>query len=142
MDDSSPVVPEAEELRAADLRRRLMEANRLYYNEAVEASQLPLSDREYDAIYRELLDLEAKFPALVTDDSPTQRVGGAPLDGFVQVTHRSPMLSLDNTYSEAEVAHFYQRLQKLLAVEKVPVLIEPKIDGVAISLLYENGKLV
>ena len=138
---ADPASP-ADESRAAELRRRLMEANRLYYNEAVEESQLPLTDLEYDRLYHELLDLEARHPDLVTEDSPTQRVGGAPLEGFVQVNHRSLMLSLDNTYSAEEVAHFCRRVQKLLDMESVPMLIEPKIDGVAISLLYEKGQLV
>src|SRR5205807_5569841 len=74
-------------------------------------------------------------------DSPTQRVGGKPLEAFAQIQHRLPMLSLDNTYSETEVANFYRRITRLLPDEKVPVVIEPKVDGVAVSLLYENGKL-
>src|SRR5205807_1600864 len=74
-------------------------------------------------------------------DSPTQRVGGKPLEAFAQIQHRLPMLSLDNTYSETEVANFYRRITRLLPDEKVPVVIEPKVDGVAVSLLYEKGKL-
>src|SRR5205807_3529968 len=74
-------------------------------------------------------------------DSPTQRVGGKPLEAFAQIQHRLPMLSLDNTYSETEVANFYRRITRLLPDEKVPVVIEPKVDGVAVSLMYENGKL-
>src|SRR5205807_8666011 len=74
-------------------------------------------------------------------DSPTQRVGGKPLEAFAQIQHRLPMLSLDNTYSETEVANFYRRITRLLPDEKVPVVIEPKVDGVAVSLMYEDGKL-
>src|SRR5260370_28976935 len=100
-----------------------------------------ISDREYDRLYRELVDLETQFPQFVAPDSPTQRVGGKPLEAFAQIQHRLPMLSLDNTYSEEEVANFYRRITRLLPDEKIPVVIEPKVDGVAVSLLYENGKL-
>src|SRR5213079_3267258 len=96
---------------------------------------------EYDRLYRELADLEETFPALASNASPTQRVGGQPLKAFAQVQHRLPMLSLDNTYSEEEVADFYERVRRLLPNEKIPVVIEPKVDGVAVSLMYENGRL-
>ncbi|MDQ6654983.1 MAG: NAD-dependent DNA ligase LigA, partial [Verrucomicrobiota bacterium] len=86
--------------RIADLRVQLEEHNRRYYQEAAPT----ISDRDYDALYRELSDLECEFPQFAAADSPTQRVGGAPLKSFAQVTHRAPMLSLDNTYSEEEVA--------------------------------------
>jgi DNA ligase (NAD+) len=127
----------AAEKRIAHLRAELEEHNRRYYEEAAPT----IEDREYDALYRELADLEKKFPDLVSPDSPTQRVGGAPLKAFAPVTHCAPMLSLDNTYSEEEVGDFYRRLQRLLPNEKIPVVIEPKVDGVAVSLLYENGQL-
>jgi DNA ligase (NAD+) len=123
--------------RAGELRRELEEHNRHYYEEAAPA----ISDREYDKLYKELVDLETEFPKLATPDSPTQRVGGKPLKAFEQITHLVPMLSLDNTYSEDEVANFYARIAKLLPNEEIPVVIEPKVDGVAVSLLYENGKL-
>ncbi|MGI8821177.1 MAG: NAD-dependent DNA ligase LigA [Chthoniobacterales bacterium] len=123
--------------RIAELRRGLVEHNRRYYEEAAPT----ISDREYDALYRELSDLEREFPQFATADSPTQRIGGAPLRAFAQVTHRAPMLSLDNTYSEAEVADFYKRLMRLLPEQPIPVVVEPKVDGVAVSLLYENGVL-
>ncbi|HEV8184388.1 MAG TPA: NAD-dependent DNA ligase LigA, partial [Chthoniobacterales bacterium] len=123
--------------RIARLRSEIEEHNRRYYEEATPT----IEDREYDALYRELADLEQRFPELASPDSPTQRVGGAPLKAFSQVTHRAPMLSLDNTYSEQEVADFYRRLERLLPDEKIPVVIEPKVDGVAVSLLYEDGKL-
>ncbi|MGI9086637.1 MAG: NAD-dependent DNA ligase LigA [Chthoniobacterales bacterium] len=124
--------------RIAHLRREIEEHNRRYYEEAAPT----IGDREYDALYRELLDFEKEFPKFAAADSPTQRVGGAPLKAFTQVKHRAPMLSLDNTYSEEEVGNFYRRLEKLLPNEKIPVVIEPKVDGVAVSLLYENGQLV
>lgn len=123
--------------RAAQLRTEIEAHNRRYYDEAAPT----ISDREYDELYRELVDLETQFPDLATPDSPTQRVGGSPLKAFAQIAHRVPMLSLDNTYSEQEVADFYKRIEKLLPGATIPVVIEPKVDGVAVSLLYENGKL-
>ena len=123
--------------RIAQLRREIEEHNRRYYEEAAPT----ISDREYDQLYRELVDLEKQFPDLAKGESPTQRVGGKPLKAFGQITHRAPMLSLDNTYSEEEVTDFYRRLERLLPNKKIPVVIEPKVDGVAVSLLYEKGKL-
>jgi len=123
--------------RVAELRRTIDEHNRRYHEEAAPT----ISDREYDRLFRELEDLETRFPNLATADSPTQRVGGKPLKAFAQITHRIPMLSLDNTYSEEEVTDFYRRIERLLPNEKIPVIIEPKVDGVAVSLLYEKGEL-
>ena len=123
--------------RLRELRGEIRKHDRLYHEEAAPV----ISDREYDRLYRELVDLEKQFPDLVTPDSPTQRVGGKPLEAFAQIQHRVPMLSLDNTYSEGEVANFYKRITRLLPNEKIPVVIEPKVDGVAVSLLYENGRL-
>src|SRR5438132_10587709 len=111
--------------------------HRINYNNAA----LVIIDREYDRLYKQLVDLETQFPELLTSDSPTQRVGGKPLEAFAQIEHRVPMLSLDNTYSEEEVANFYRRITRLLPDEKIPVVIEPKVDGVAVSLLYETGRL-
>src|SRR5579862_1475189 len=100
---SKPSKPSPEiEQRVAELRRELEEHNRRYYEEAAPT----ISDQEYDRLYRELEDLEAEFPELESPDSPTRRVGGRPLKEFAQIRHRSPMLSLDNTYSEEEVAAF------------------------------------
>ncbi len=123
--------------RVAQLREQIEEHNRRYYEEAAPT----ISDRQYDSLYAELVDLERSFPQLATPESPTQRVGGKPLTAFAQIEHRAPMLSLDNTYSEEEVAKFYARITRLLPNEKIPVVIEPKVDGVAVSLLYENGAL-
>ena len=119
------------------LRKEIRRHDRLYYEEAAPI----ISDHKYDRLYKELADLETQFPDLLTPDSPTLRVGGRPLQAFEQVSHLIPMLSLDNTYSEAEVKNFYARMQRLLPDEKIPVVIEPKVDGVAVSLIYENGKL-
>jgi DNA ligase (NAD+) len=121
----------------AELQEQIRKHDQLYYEEAAPI----ISDREYDRLYKELADLETQFPDLVAPDSPTQRVGGRPLQAFEQVAHLIPMLSLDNTYSEEEVKNFYARIRRLLPDEKIPVVIEPKVDGVAVSLIYENGKL-
>ncbi len=123
--------------RAAELRAEIGEHNRRYYEEDAPV----ISDRDYDRLYRELVELEARFPQLATAGSPTERVGGAAARAFSPVTHRVPMKSLDNTYSEEEVGAFYRRIEKLLPNEEVRFAVEPKIDGVAISLLYEKGRL-
>ena len=125
------------ERKIRQLREEIRKHDRLYYEEAAPI----ISDHKYDRLYKELADFETQFPDLLTPDSPTQRVGGRPLQAFEQVSHLIPMLSLDNTYSEAEVKNFYARMQRLLPDEKIPVVIEPKVDGVAVSLIYENGKL-
>ncbi|MGI8891341.1 MAG: NAD-dependent DNA ligase LigA [Chthoniobacterales bacterium] len=124
--------------RVAALRAEIQEHNRRYYEEAAPI----IADRDYDRLYRELTELEDRFPQFVSADSPTRRVGGEPLKAFRPVTHQVPMLSLDNTYSEEEVGAFYRRIEKLLPNESVPVVIEPKIDGVAVSLLYRDGHLL
>ncbi len=123
--------------RAEFLRAELERHNRLYYVEA----RPEISDREFDRLLRELQDLEAAHPDLATPDSPTQRVGGAPLAGFRSVKHAVPMMSLDNTYSVEEMREFDARIRKALGVESVDYVLEPKVDGVSISLRYENGVL-
>lgn len=123
--------------RAAELREELRQHALLYYVHA----QPEITDREYDRLYRELLDIEQECPELVTSDSPTQRVGGAPLAEFKHVRHRIPMMSLDNTYSKDELTEFDQRVQRLLKGDDCSYVLEPKIDGVAVSLRYENGIL-
>ena len=129
-------------MSAAKKHRELMEKirklDRAYYQEA----QPLVSDQEYDRLYRELLDLEAAHPDLRTADSPSQRVGGAPLPHFTSVAHALPMQSLDNTYSASELEAFVDRIQKSLEGEKLGFVIEPKIDGVAVSIRYEKGKFV
>ena len=123
--------------RAAHLASELHRHNRLYYVEA----RPEISDQQFDALLRELQDIEAQFPDLQTPDSPTLRVGGAALEGFTQITHAVRMMSLDNTYSPEEMTEFFARVQKGLGREKVECVIEPKVDGVAISVRYENGIL-
>jgi len=101
-----------------------------------------ISDAEYDALMRELRELEQRYPELVTPDSPTQRVGGAPLPEFGSVRHRTPMLSLDNAYSIDELRAWAARLARLLPGEPISFVAELKIDGLAISLEYEDGRFV
>jgi DNA ligase (NAD+) len=121
--------------RHAQLVQEIRQHDHAYY---VLAQQI-ITDREYDRLYHELLDLEKQFPQLVTPESPTQRVSGQPLKEFKQVQHLQPMLSLDNTYSQEDVRDFVNRVQKLLPNEKLEWIVEPKIDGVAINLRYEQG---
>jgi DNA ligase (NAD+) len=102
-------------------------------------AQPSISDQEYDRLYHQLLDLEKAFPELITSDSPSQRVGGQPLKAFKPVQHVTPMLSLDNTYSQEELREFVNRVQRLLPNEKLDWMVEPKVDGVAINLRYEKG---
>ena len=102
-------------------------------------AQPSITDQEYDGLYHELIDLETRFPQLVTPDSPTQRVGGQPLKEFKPVRHLKPMTSLDNTYSQEDLREFVNRVQRLLPKEQLDWMVEPKIDGVAINLRYENG---
>ena len=100
-----------------------------------------IGDSEYDALYRRLVDLEARFPELITPDSPTQRIGGAVAEGFDVVEHREPMLSLSNAFDGEELRAWYARVLRLLEVEEVALVCEPKIDGLAISLVYRDGVL-
>ncbi len=106
------------------------------------AAQPEIQDQQYDKLFRQLQRLEAKHPESITPDSPTQRVSGEPLEGFQTVTHRLPMLSIDNTYSADEIRQFDQRVRKLLPEEDIEYVVEPKIDGVAMSIRYEDGHLV
>ena len=101
-----------------------------------------ISDREYDRLYQELVEFETAFPQFMTPESPTQRVGGTPLSEFVSVRHSVRMMSLDNTYSQAEVRNFVRRIHKLLPNAELDWTVEPKLDGVAVSLRYEEGKIV
>src|SRR6516165_7044287 len=118
--------------RAEELRKQINHHNYLYYVEA----RPEISDREFDRLLDELNQIEAAHPELVTPDSPTQRVGGQPIEGFKSVTHRVPMLSIDNTYNPAELREFDRRVRKLIPGEKIEYVVELKIDGVAISLAY------
>jgi len=121
--------------RIRELTEAIKEHNRRYY---VEGNPV-ISDAEYDALFRELVELERRFPDLRMPDSPTQRVGGEPAGGFRQVQHSVPMLSIENTYSEDELREFDERVKKAVGISEVEYIVELKIDGVAVSLLYEDG---
>jgi DNA ligase (NAD+) len=119
------------------LRQDLKRHDHLYY---VKASP-EITDREYDALMHRLIELEKQHPELVTPDSPTQRVAGEPLPGFIQIKHSVPMLSLDNTYNEDDLREFDKRVNKGLDGQKYDYVVELKIDGVAVSLSYRHGLL-
>jgi DNA ligase (NAD+) len=123
--------------RHAELAAQIREHDYAYYVEA----KPRVSDRDYDRLYQELREIEAEFSDLITPDSPTQRVGGAPLKEFKPVQHLLPMMSLDNTYSEAELRQFIARVERLAPGQQLEWVVEPKVDGVAVSLRYESGVL-
>ncbi|RYZ63654.1 MAG: NAD-dependent DNA ligase LigA, partial [Proteobacteria bacterium] len=101
-----------------------------------------ISDRDYDRLFQELLDIEQAYPELQTPDSPSQRVGGAAIDAFEKAPHRQPMLSLSNSYSPEDIGSFDERVRKVLERQgEVTYFCEPKFDGLAIELIYENGFL-
>src|SRR5437016_455264 len=104
--------------------------------------QPELSDAEFDRLMDKLKKLEAEHPELVTPDSPTQRVGGKPREGFVKVRHSSPMLSLDNTYNEDELRGWERRVHELSGRSDIDYVCELKLDGMSLALTYEGGKLV
>jgi DNA ligase (NAD+) len=120
------------------LKKAIRRHDRLYYVE----DHPEISDREYDALYRRLSDLESAYPELAAEDSPTRRVGGEPAKGFEVVRHISPMTSLDNTYSADEIREFDERVRKKARAGGVEYVVELKFDGVSISLLYERGRWV
>lgn len=121
------------------LRNEINHHNYLYHS--LDAPEI--SDGDFDRIFRELRKLESEHPELVTEESPTQRIGSVPLSAFTQVDHEMPMLSLDNAFGEEDLRDFDRRVQSRLETSNpVCYACEPKIDGVAVSLLYENGKLV
>ncbi len=126
------------EARADELRRLIRRHDKHYYVE----NAPEIADFEYDQLLAELTVLEKKHPELATPDSPTARVAGVPLEGFTTVRHAVPMLSLDNTYSADELREFDARVKKQLAVGSVAYTVELKLDGVSVSLIYENGLLV
>jgi DNA ligase (NAD+) len=123
--------------RAAELRRLLDHHNYRYYVE----DKPEISDKEFDRLLKELEDLEAAHPELITPDSPTRRVGGQPLDGFKTVAHRIPMLSIGKAFSADELREFDGRVRKALGKQPVRYVVELKIDGVAVSLTYSDGLL-
>jgi DNA ligase (NAD+) len=125
--------------QAKQLREQIEQANYAYY--ALDAPQI--SDAQYDRLFRELQQLESDYPALVTNDSPTQRIGSAPLPGFKSVQHATPMLSLNNAFDDDEIIAFDRRIKETLGEdEEIEYAVEPKFDGLAVSLSYESGALV
>jgi len=125
------------EERLKSLRTTLTQHDFHYYVQ--DAPVIP--DAEYDALFRTLQELEQRYPHLITPDSPTQRVGAPPLKAFAQLAHRTPMLSLANAFSDDEVIAFDRRIREILGVDRVAYAVEPKFDGLAVSLVYENGML-
>ena len=125
------------EIRISELRSEITLHDYRYYVE--DAPTIP--DAEYDRLLRELQALETEFPDLVTPESPTQRVGGEPMEGFATVRHQTPMLSLANAFSNEEIEQFHDRVIRGLETEHADYVAEPKLDGVAISLLYRDGRL-
>ncbi|HAJ92138.1 MAG TPA: DNA ligase [Gammaproteobacteria bacterium] len=130
--------PESVHRRARELHEQLHEHNYRYYTK----DDPLISDAEYDELLRELQSFEAQYPELITADSPTQRVGAAPLKGFGEVRHAVRMLSLANAMADDELASFDQRVCRELETDEVEYAAEPKLDGLAVSLLYQDGRLV
>ena len=120
------------------LREKIRRHEYLYYV----LDDPEISDAGFDRLMNRLKELEAKNPRLVASDSPTQRVGGTPREGFLQVRHQIPMVSLDNAFSLEELGEFDRRVRSLTGREKVDYIAEHKFDGLSLSLLYEKGKLV
>ena len=131
-------VPTEAAERAAALKREIEAHDYRYY--VLDAPSV--SDANYDSLYRELQELESRYPSLVSRDSPTQRVSGTPSEEFEAVTHRVPMLSLNNAFADAEVEAFDRRVREALGIAEVRYAVEPKFDGLAINLTYEHGVLV
>ena len=119
------------------LREKIRHHEHLYYV----LDNPEISDAEFDKLMQQLKDLESEHPALVTPDSPTQRVGGKPREGFVKVPHSTPMLSLDNTYSEDELRDWERRVHELTGRSEVDYVCELKLDGMSLALVYEDGRL-
>ncbi len=135
------MTPAEAQTKIADLRAQVARHDELYHRKA----KPEITDQDYDVLKRELADLETQFPAAAQaagGESPTERVGDDRAEGFQTYRHRQPMQSLDNTYSETELREFHARLVKLLDREELAYVVEPKIDGLAVSLTYEHGKFV
>lgn len=132
------VAPDSTVRRVNKLREEIERHNYSYY--VLDAPTIP--DAEFDRLFRELQELEARHPELATPDSPTRRVGATPLDEFPQVRHATAMLSLNNAFSDDEVAAFDRRVREQLDAAEVEYAVEPKLDGLAIGLTYENGVFV
>lgn len=121
-----------------DLRRLIRRHEYLYYV----LDRPEITDAEFDQLYQRLQTLETQYPELITPDSPTQRVGGQPVEGFASVQHKAAMLSLDNAYNADELREFEARIKRALPGERFTYVVEPKVDGLGVALLYERGRLV
>ncbi|MEW6533614.1 MAG: NAD-dependent DNA ligase LigA [Thermodesulfobacteriota bacterium] len=136
--DSPTVVPSQVLRDIQELREEIRRHDHLYYV----LDKPEISDAEYDRLFRKLEELEAQYPQLISPDSPTQRVGGKPLEKFEEHKHAIPMMSLSNAFDESELYEFDVRIKRALGTSKrIPYVIEPKLDGVAIELVYEDGLL-
>lgn len=135
---ASSMVAQADQIRLAELKRQIRHHDYLYY---VKDSP-EISDGEYDRLFRELLDLEQKYPDLITPDSPTQRVGAPPLDALGKVPHERPMLSLDSIVDPDQTLAFDQRMKRELGTDQVEYTVEPKFDGLSVELVYDQGAFV
>lgn len=129
--------PDAARSRIRELRQEIERHDYRYH--VLDDPEVP--DAEYDRLMRELRDLEAQHPALITPESPTRRVGAEPLAGFAETRHRVPMLSLENAFDTGELRAFDRRVRERLGREHIRYLAEPKLDGLAVSLTYETGRL-
>src|SRR5580692_11949551 len=130
--------PKDSEKKIEALREKIRHHEYLYYV----LDNPEIGDAEFDKLMQQLKDLESEHPTLVTPDSPTQRVGGKPREGFVKVRHSTPMLSLDNTYNEEELRGWERRVHELSGRRDVDYVCELKLDGMSLVLVYEGGKLV
>src|SRR5690348_2544458 len=124
--------------RLAELRAQIRRHEHLYY--VMDSPEI--SDAEFDRLMKELKELEGAHPDLVSPDSPTQRVGGKPREGFVKVRHSASMLSLDNTYNEEELRNWERRVHELSGLKDIDYVCELKLDGMSLALRYEEGTLV
>ncbi|MCX5820397.1 MAG: NAD-dependent DNA ligase LigA [Deltaproteobacteria bacterium] len=129
---------EAARIRIESLRSTILHHNRRYY----QLDDPEIADADYDLLLREMIDLETEFPDLISPDSPSQRVGAPPLEKFIPVTHRTPMLSLANAFTDEEIREFDRRCRRFLGSDDpIRYVVEPKLDGLAVNLLYESGRL-
>src|SRR5690349_14771416 len=126
------------EQKVEKLRDQIRHHEYLYY--VMDAPELP--DAEFDQLMQELEKLEAAHPELIRPDSPTQRVGGKPREGFTKVAHSRPMLSLDNAFGEEELRNWDRRVRELAGSDKIEYVCEFKLDGMSLALVFENGKLL
>src|SRR2546428_2576562 len=126
------------QVRAEELRSQINYHNVLYH----EKDAPEISDAEYDELMRRLRAIESHYPELITPESPTQRVGGSPVETFSVVQHREPMLSLANAFNFTQLEAWHKRASNLAATDRFQMVVEPKIDGLAVALVYADGRLV